>query len=340
MSRILHILVCLFALSLGSLFGQGMTLAGGGYSDPSIIRVAPGQVTTLFVIGLRTVLSSQPARATNLPLPSALAGISVTLNQAGQQPLPVPLLSLQQMSICSNGGAPPPPPGLTPGPPSGLTPDCLITTITAQIPFELDVANGHTKEQVAELTVSENGNVSKAFRILPITDNLHILNTCDAFPSEGSFGNSCNAVVTHGDGTPVTANSPAKAGETVVIYAFGLGQTSPAVKTGEASPMPAASVFSGVSIQFDFRPNAGPSRPYINPLIMAPVVFGPVFVGLTPQQVGLYQINLRIPDNLPPLQPCGAAAVVAANTVQTNLTLDIGGVTSFDGAAICVQPPQ
>jgi hypothetical protein len=29
-----------------------------------------------------------------------------------------------------------------------------------------------------------------------------------------------------------------------------------------------------------------------------------------------------------------------ASYVQTNLTIDIGGIDSFDGAAICVSPPQ
>ena len=77
MRRMLRTAFCLFAMSLGPLFGQGPTLAGTGYSNPSIIRVAPGQITTLFVTGLKTVLS-QPVKATSLPLPTTLAGISVT----------------------------------------------------------------------------------------------------------------------------------------------------------------------------------------------------------------------------------------------------------------------
>ena len=109
---------CAILMSLGPLFGQGITLAGSGYSDPSIIHVAPGQITTLFVTGVRSVLS-QAINATSLPLPTKLAGISVTLNQSGTQSIPVPLLSVQQVSVCINGGA-------TPSA-SGLTADCLIT---------------------------------------------------------------------------------------------------------------------------------------------------------------------------------------------------------------------
>jgi len=214
MGRLFRTALCLFPMSLGSLFGQGPTLAGTGYSDPSIIRVAPGQITTLFVTGLKTILSLQPVKATNLPLPTTLAGISVTLSENGQQGSQIPLLSVQQMPICNNGDAP--------SPQSGVTADCLITAITVQIPFELVLP---PEGATAELAINEDGNASKGFRVLPVSANLHVLNGCDAFPPERL--NTCGGVVTHGDGTPVTSDSPAKAGETVVIYAFGLGQTTP-----------------------------------------------------------------------------------------------------------------
>src|ERR1700680_1957263 len=94
---------CLFLMSLASLSGQGPTLTGTGYANPSIVRVAPGQITTLFVSGLKTVLPTEPINAASVPLPTSLAGISVILNQPGQPASPVPLLSLQQISTCSAG---------------------------------------------------------------------------------------------------------------------------------------------------------------------------------------------------------------------------------------------
>jgi uncharacterized protein (TIGR03437 family) len=344
MRRMPFIVGCAILMSLGPMFGQGITQSGTGYSDPAIVHVAPGQITTLFVTGLKTVLSSQPVNATSIPLPTTLAGITVTLNQAGSQPTPVPLLSIQQMSVCSNAGAPPPA--------SGLTADCFITAITVQIPFELVLPGGDRPPIVAELAVGENGNVSKAFKVVPVTDNLHIMNTCDVFPSPkviqvsqpiSSSAPPCASLVTHANGDLITADDPAKSGEEVVIWAFGLGQTSPAVKTGQASPTPAATLSSFLFLQFDFRPNATPSRPYINPLILAPIPTPvPVFAGLTPGQVGLYQINVRIPNSIPALGSCttGAQSISPYNTVQSNLTIDLGATTSFDGAAICVQPPQ
>lgn len=326
MGRMFRAALCLFPMSLGHLSGQGSTLAGTGYANPSIMRVAPGQITTLFVTGLKTVLPSQPVRATSLPLPATLAGISITLSQNGRQPSTIPLLSVQQIPICSNGDVAPPQ--------SGVTPDCLITAITVQIPFELLLPSEGAAS--AELAVNENGSLSKGFRVFAVSANLHVLNWCDAFPSEPL--NICGGVATHGDGTPVTSDSPAKAGETVVIYALGLGQTTPAAKTGDATSMPAPTLRSTIVFaQFDFRPNAMPSYPYVDPKSTG--ISGPTFVGLTPGQVGLYQINVKIPETVPPVVPCSTALGVASN-----LTIDIGSSTSgglsFDGAPICVEPRQ
>jgi hypothetical protein len=68
---------------------------------------------------------------------------------------------------------------------------------------------------------------------------------------------------------------------------------------------------------------------------------------LTPGQVGLYQINVQLPSAFPAaVLPCTTLSVCTGNPafcplpIQSNLTIDIGGVTSFDGAAICIQPGQ
>jgi uncharacterized protein (TIGR03437 family) len=267
-------------------------------------------------------------------LPNTLAGISVTLNQSASQPMPVPLLSIQQVSICShNGGAPPA---------SGLTADCLITAITVQIPFELVVPP--PLQIVPELVVSENRSVSKAFKLSPLTDNLHVINTCDIFPSPKITSDVCRPLVTHADGTLVSAASPAEAGEEIVIWAFGLGQTTPAPKTGQASPTPAATLSSSLYLQFDFRINAMSSSPFINQASPVPIPT-PDFAGLTPGQLGLYQINVTLPSTLPAVHECGPTcpghvACLTYSSVQSNLTIDIGANASFDGAAICVQPGQ
>jgi hypothetical protein len=247
------------------------------------------------------------------------------------------------------------------------------TAITVQIPYELSLASPNIGDAAtpaaAEVVITANGVTSKAFTILPVADNLHVIKTCDAFPpkqvdaSQVTVSLGCNAAVTHADGTLVTADAPGKAGEVLVIYTFGLGQTTPAVKTGSATSTPApvlgpASRLGSVrtlELQYDFRPNAEPSRPFnvltgvISPTPpTAPVILlAPIFVGLTPGQVGLYQINVQLPSAFPAVVlPCTTLAVGTGNPayppafVQSNLTIDIGGVTSFDGAAICIQPGQ
>jgi uncharacterized protein (TIGR03437 family) len=315
---------CAIVVGLVPLFGQGITLSGTGYTDPSIVRVAPGQITTLFVAGLKTVLS-KPVNATTVPLPMTLAGISVKLNQGGSQPTPVPLLSIQHLSVCGSDG--------TSSSASGMTADCPITAMTVQIPFELtgpDIGPPPTVPISASppaLVVSENGNVSKAFPVSPVPDNLHVINICDGFPPVKAVSASgyCGPLVTHADGTLVTIKNPAQPDEEVVIWAFGLGQTSPAAKTRQTSPSPAAPLSSLLYLQFDFRINAVPSPPFISRTAAIPPPT-PTFAGLTPGQVGLYQINVIVPSSIPAVNSClpicSHVACTIYNTVQSNLTIN------------------
>jgi len=75
-------------------------------------------------------------------------------------------------------------------------------------------------------------------------------------------------------------------GDTLIIYAVGLGDTSPAVATGDPAPGgPLAQVIGTPSVNF----GGG---------IGAPVVV-PDYAGLSPTSAGLYQINVRIPEGTP-----------------------------------------
>jgi uncharacterized protein (TIGR03437 family) len=300
------------------------------------IQVSPGQITTVFVSGLTTD-PTKPPRATNLPLPTSLAGIAVTIYQSSPTlSVAAPLLAVEQLNGCNYGVTPPPP---------VVPPDCMVGAITLQIPYELspvpapDSAIGIA---FADVVVSQNGTASKAFPVYVSPDNLHVLSTCDSFPSKPMNG-ICSSVVTHADGTLVTADSPALPGETVVIYAYGLGQTNQTPKTGQSNPTPAATVSSPLYLRFNFTSNAMPSPPYINRFSAVPTP-APLFAGLTPGQVGLYQINVTIPSTIPTVDKCGSTcshvACTMYNTVTSNLTIDIGANQSWDGAAICVQPPQ
>ncbi|MEO7142275.1 MAG: hypothetical protein ABI165_02105 [Bryobacteraceae bacterium] len=81
----------------------------------------------------------------------------------------------------------------------------------------------------------------------------------------------------------------AKTGDVLTVYALGLGATNPPVMSGAGAPAtePFARLASVPSV--NFAPN----------LFDGGIVATPQFAGLTPNFVGLYQINVVIPDGTP-----------------------------------------
>src|SRR6185437_14604521 len=117
----------------------------------------------------------------------------------------------------------------------------------------------------------------------------HILRMCDLLYAKPGY--DCSPVATHSDGSIIGVDHPAKAGEEIVLYAFGLGNTMPTVPTGAAPTAPAL-VFLPFRASFDPRSNAAPSKPPAS----SPAQ---LFDGVTPGFVGLYQ------------NQCAGAAVAA-----------------------------
>lgn len=305
-----------------SAFAQsGPTLAGAGYSFVSVYPVvAPGQIVQLQVAGLKTVLSPSFQEAASVPLPATLAGISVTVTQTVELSImgtPVvtsytaPILSLNQINLCFTGTAS----------------DCLITYIAVQMPYELSAVYGGPPFVQSQVVISENGADSEAFLLGVNGDQIHVITTCENQPWE----TPCRSIVAHADGTLVSAKSPAEPGETVVVYAWGLGSTIPAVKTGSATTLPAPVVnlgSQGPFVGFDFTPNAAAAASNYFPTASYAKAW------LTPGFVGLYQVNVQLPSTFPSVPSCGQGGV------QSNLTINLGGDFSIDGAAICVQAAQ
>ncbi len=140
--------------------------------------------------------------------------------------------------------------------------------INFQIPYE--AAGG-----VALVQVTRNGQPGNVISVGITGRNPRILTFL------GNFG-----IAVRPDGSFPIPTSPARPGETVVVFAIGFGQTAPNAGTGEGAtadplqwirPVP-RSLFGGG---------------------LLPVPATPSFVGLTPGFVGLYQINVTIPGNSP-----------------------------------------
>jgi uncharacterized protein (TIGR03437 family) len=119
----------------------------------------------------------------------------------------------------------------------------------------------------------------------------------------------------------------------VALYAYGLGATTPAVKTGSASPNPPAT-------------SSAPYQIICSYLGAAPITESPEFAGLTPGYVGLYQINFKVAAPPAGTVPCGSA-VLGGN----NLTVTISNQPGYEPAqgfyadplasdtfSICVNP--
>jgi uncharacterized protein (TIGR03437 family) len=282
--------------------------------------MAPGQITTLFITGARTIFpSGMPVqRAAVAPLPVTLAGFSVSISQQpGNKTESMPILSVQQVNNCSSRAA---------------SPDCVVTAITAQVPSDLVVENPLASSAVTTVTTAtiiEDGEAGKPFNVTLLPQNFHILSTCDPNmpdPPLALFPTECANLVTHADGTQVSPQNPARAGEVLVMYAFGLGATTPLVPAGSVSPTPAATAnghFTITSAYSSGPPPTSQSNAYNRP--------NPLFVGLTPGQAGLYQVNFVV-------EPPGGPTAGCDGPTQANLTVTLSSdVSPSTGSArICV----
>lgn len=136
------------------------------------------------------------------------------------------------------------------------------------VPYELDTTS-------ATVYVTRQGTAGP-----PVT--IQIANTAPGFFQwNGNF-----ALAEHADGTLISAAAPAQGGEIVVLYAAGLGWTTPGVVSGHVVSTATSILYAA---QLQILLNGTPCPPS-----------SIYYAGLTPGFAGLYQINLRLPDVLPP----------------------------------------
>jgi uncharacterized protein (TIGR03437 family) len=114
--------------------------------------------------------------------------------------------------------------------------------------------------------------------------NLTVQPTAPAVFLSGVAGPQTNlpTVIRATDGLLATDSNPIHAGDVLVIYVTGLGQTNPAGLTGYPAPgNPLSSALASVSVTL-----GGQGLPV-------------TYAGLAPGEVGVYQINVTVPGGTP-----------------------------------------
>lgn len=163
--------------------------------------------------------------------------------------------------------------------------------INAQMPFQA-VGN-------VTVTVYTPGGVSDNY-------NLVVPPTSPVVFTSGTAGPNTNlpTVVRWENAQLVTNSNPIHHGDTLVLYMTGLGQVTPTVASGAPAPSnpPASSV--------------------VTPAVTLGGVVLPVsFAGLTPGQVGLYQVNVQVPSAVP--QGLSVPLTVSQGTATTSLSFRV-----------------
>jgi uncharacterized protein (TIGR03437 family) len=128
----------------------------------------------------------------------------------------------------------------------------------------------------------------------------------DAAPA--LFMVNAKIAATHADGTVISAEAPAQAGETIVMYGTGLGRTDPRQLNG-AIPRTLAPIAMLGQLQV---------------LLDGQVVSDAdiLYAGITPGSPGVYQIKLRLPGDL--VASPGLQVVMGDQMSQDALTLPVG----------------
>jgi len=260
------------------------TILEANYTQPAAgPRIAPSQILTLIVRGVKAAEGQLAIQARTIPLPYELAGVTATLGTAEGTRLRMPVLRIDN-PLCGAAGF-----------------ECDVRAVTVQVPVEVEAllrASSPERPITPYIAISEAEAPLVWTRAVLAPASPHLLgNPCTHF----------GPVITHGDGSFVTDDRPAAPGEIIVIYALGLGRTSPGVPTGEVAPSPAPVSVDRYSVRFSVLKSTDTE---IEDLDIHDVAAE--FSGLVTGLVGMYQINVRIPsriDRLTEGTPCGEGGI-------------------------------
>jgi uncharacterized protein (TIGR03437 family) len=133
-------------------------------------------------------------------------------------------------------------------------------------------------------------------------------------------------VALHANGTPVTAGSPASPGEIVLFYGTGFGRARPDPADRAIAPSAAPIIHAG-----DFQ------------LLLDGTAIDPALVlytGVAPMSAGLYQVNVRLPDDLPPTNPHVQVSVAGVVSPGVTLFTTPANYSSSPPPDLRAQPPS
>lgn len=235
-------LVVCASLSPAQTMSSAPVLLGAGPASPFPLPVAPGQLLTLYV--------QTSAASSTMTLPA----ISATYwNGSSQENMPV-LQVVQPGSTCN----------------APSRDDCAqVLAMTVQVPLDVAVICPLCASPfvvASSISVAVNGVNTSYVDVQPLQNHVHFLTECDVIiagaASAALFtaGLPCAPIVTHADGRGVSNILPATAGEELVAYATGLGQTNPALTTGQPAAQSSPTI-AAFSIDFNYRVNALATQP-------------------------------------------------------------------------------
>jgi uncharacterized protein (TIGR03437 family) len=143
--------------------------------------------------------------------------------------------------------------------------------------INLQIPNEATATQQLPIVLSVNNAVTLPLMLNIVPAAPGILSANDG-PTPPQVQNGAHLIAQRADGSLVSSTNPAKPGETLVMYAVGLGATNPGVGSGAVTP----------------------DSPLHSAVVQPTVTVGShqaavAFAGLTPGYVGLYQINFQVP---------------------------------------------
>ena len=287
--------------------GEALMLIGSGMQFSLNIGVHAPTVTptsTVWILPTYITNAANYTPITNAFAPGELVNIYGTfgVSTQGAVGLPIPT-TLGGVQVLVNGQAAP-------------ILSVSSNQISAWIPYEASTALSPV--YFATFQVVVNGSNSN-------TVTVYLDNSSPGIYTAAANGLG-GAAILHADYSLVTASSPAKPGETVLLFMNGLGTVTPQVADGAAasgSPLSYADEYNNgyLSILMDDGsgnyPPAGLSGAYLGAF-------------LAPYYAGLYQVNFTLPSAL---SLANGDVYLALNTLEASNEMATVSLTGFSGAS-------